>query len=133
MIVKRWIRWLPALIWMAVIFISSGQTGDDMGVLLPFFQNLFPAMTDFNWGHFIAYFILAWTFYFALGAYGTLRSKALVVFLCFLYGITDEYHQSFVPGRYPDLLDLRNDTIGAALAMLVATIPMIDRWMKRKL
>jgi hypothetical protein len=131
--VKRWIRWLPALLWMAAIFFLSGQTGDDMGVLIPIFQQLFPSMTDFNWGHFIAYFILAWTFYVGLGAYGSFRIKAAVIIMCLVYGITDEYHQSFVPGRSPDIMDLRNDTIGAALAMLAVSIPAVDRFLKRRL
>jgi len=49
----------------------------------------------------------------------------IVVILCVLYGISDEYHQSFVPGRSPDLLDIRNDTIGAVLAMIVVRAPVI--------
>ena len=30
-----------------------------------------------------------------------------------LYGVTDEYHQLFVPGREFDVLDLVADTIGS--------------------
>jgi VanZ family protein len=36
-----------------------------------------------------------------------------------LYGVTDEFHQSFVPNRTPELRDLRSDAIGA-LAAIVA-------------
>jgi VanZ family protein len=49
----------------------------------------------------------------------------IVVLLCILYGMTDEYHQSFIAGRTPDLLDIRNDTIGALLAMIFVRIPFI--------
>lgn len=33
-----------------------------------------------------------------------------------LYGVTDEWHQSFVPGRTPDWNDVRADAIGAFAA-----------------
>jgi VanZ family protein len=33
-----------------------------------------------------------------------------------VYGLSDEYHQSFVPGRSPDLMDALADTAGAASA-----------------
>ena len=35
------------------------------------------------------------------------------------YGISDEFHQSFVPGRTPDVLDWLADTSGALLAALL--------------
>lgn len=38
------------------------------------------------------------------------------VLLTSLYGGFDEWHQSFVPGRTPDLLDWLADTTGALLA-----------------
>jgi VanZ family protein len=34
------------------------------------------------------------------------------------YGVTDELHQAFVPGRTPDLLDVRADAVGAGGAAL---------------
>lgn len=33
------------------------------------------------------------------------------------FGVTDEWHQSFVPGRSPDVRDWIADTLGAALAV----------------
>ena len=36
-----------------------------------------------------------------------------------LYAVTDEFHQSFVPGRYPDVRDVLVDTAGALVAVLL--------------
>ncbi|WP_409341128.1 VanZ family protein [Paenibacillus sp. MBLB4367] len=125
---RKAIRWLPSVIWMAVIFLLSARTADDMDSFLPFFQWLFPAMRSFDWGHFVAYFILSITFLWAIGgARPGWLMKAAAVGLCLLYGLSDEYHQSFVPGRMPDMLDIRNDLIGAAIAMLFVSIPLVRR------
>jgi len=34
-----------------------------------------------------------------------------------LYGVSDELHQWFVPGRVPDVLDWTADTVGAAVGV----------------
>ncbi|MFB9330602.1 VanZ family protein [Paenibacillus aurantiacus] len=129
---RRFIRLVPALLWMGIIFALSSRTGDEMNTFLPWFQAIFPAMSSFDWGHFVAYFVLALTFDYGFGRSGDrLIVKALIVFLCLLYGITDEFHQSFVGGRSPDIHDLRNDTIGAALAVICLAIPFVRRrWRK---
>jgi VanZ family protein len=38
------------------------------------------------------------------------------IVLSALYGASDEFHQRFVPGRTPDVLDLAADTAGASVA-----------------
>jgi VanZ family protein len=43
----------------------------------------------------------------------------LSVFFCSLYGLTDEWHQSFIKGRQADIADWLADTVGALLATLV--------------
>lgn len=125
---NRFIRWSPCLIWMAVIFSLSQQTGSDLNTFLPFFQRFFPQMQSFDWGHFAAYFLLALAFLWAFGgSQPDWRLKLLTVLFCLLYGLTDEFHQTFVPGRTADWHDLRNDGIGAALAMLAVSLPPIAR------
>ena len=73
-------------------------------------------------GHGILYALLAATTILAITpgpARRTLRAGLLVVLFCLLYGISDEFHQSFVPGRDPSGGDILADTIGAAVAVAV--------------
>ena len=44
----------------------------------------------------------------------------LAFVLAVSYGLTDEFHQSFVPGRTPELRDLAADALGAAAGALLA-------------
>jgi VanZ family protein len=43
------------------------------------------------------------------------RAAAAIAF-CALYGMTDEWHQSFVPTRTSEARDVMSDTVGATLA-----------------
>ncbi|NBI30690.1 hypothetical protein ERL59_17200 [Chengkuizengella sp. YPA3-1-1] len=119
---------------MIIIFVLSQQQGDELHSMLPLFQKWFPGMTSFNWGHIIAYFILSWFILIGLGhKYNTFQGKIFVIFLCLLYGVTDEIHQSYIPGRTPEILDLRNDTFGAALGMVLISIPPLKKVYKKLL
>ena len=42
------------------------------------------------------------------------RGAVLAALLAAAYGLTDEFHQSFVPGRTPELRDAAADALGAA-------------------
>jgi VanZ family protein len=66
-----------------------------------------------------AYFVmslLAWR-YFRHFSQRTFISFILAVGFCSFYGATDEWHQSFVPGRSSDIFDWVADTTGAIFAM----------------
>jgi VanZ family protein len=47
----------------------------------------------------------------------TIKAAASGVALATLYGITDEIHQMFTPGRSPDVRDVLADLLGAAAAV----------------
>jgi len=47
----------------------------------------------------------------------TLAAIAAAWIICAVYGASDEFHQSFVPGRAVEFRDWRNDVTGAALAL----------------
>jgi VanZ family protein len=51
------------------------------------------------------------------------------VALAFLYGATDEFHQSFTPGRGPKFTDVLIDTFGATIFLygIVTNIKRIPR------
>lgn len=129
---RRLLRFVPAVLWMTVIFNLSSRTGDDINKILPFFQQWFPNMTSFDWGHYVSYFVLAIAIDYGIGAKADkLPYKILIVILCGLYGVTDEYHQSFVGGRMPDPLDIRNDMIGALVWVILVWIkPIRQIWRK---
>lgn len=103
--------------WAGVIFYLSSRTGNDL-------QGMFPFLDNFNWGHLVAYFVLGVFVYYALGKNTSTKYRGiLTVLICLLYGVSDEFHQAFVPGRAVELFDLVNDTIGASLAVAV-----LRRW-----
>ena len=82
--------------------------------------------------HMGAYFILT---FFAVRAFRHLRlphKALLLICLIFssLYGASDEWHQSFVAGRYSDFNDWIADTLGAVL--LLCTFQLLRRQQKSK-
>jgi hypothetical protein len=103
--------WLPPILWaMAIFTVSSFTVGSS---------------SDFYWkdfvvkktAHIIEYGILATLIYRALVNSNVSNKKAMLysVILAFLYGATDEFHQSFTPGRGPKFTDVLIDTFGASL------------------
>ncbi len=55
---------------------------------------------------------------------------ALAVLLTMLYALADEWHQSFVAGRSPDLLDVLTDLGGATFAALAVSL-LVDNASRR--
>ena len=79
--------------------------------------------------HFGAYFVLAFLLNFTLiiqKKYTFLAKKSIIfTFLITLfYGIFDEIHQIFIPGRYFDWWDLVADAIGGLLGIVLVKILM---------
>ncbi|MEO2006226.1 MAG: VanZ family protein [Candidatus Poribacteria bacterium] len=71
--------------------------------------------------HAVAYFGLCVVVRLATGATVSKATAAtgLAVGITMLYGATDEWHQSFTPGRQPDVLDWVADSVGALTAAAV--------------
>ncbi|MBK8901086.1 MAG: VanZ family protein [Anaerolineaceae bacterium] len=98
-------RWLPLLIAMGVIFFVSNQPSYD----LPSF-GLWD-LTVKKAGHFVAYAGLA---LLALRAvWGGKRPYLAAILIVFLYSVSDEFHQTFIPGRNGTPVDVAIDMFGA--------------------
>ena len=111
---------LLALAWMAVLFYLSHQPTLDTPSLFPGQDKLF---------HMLAYGVLG---FFLLGSltpatdgFTTLQIRGSIL-IASLYGISDEFHQYFIPGRSSDVWDWVADTLGAVIAVSLLA------WMSRK-
>jgi len=107
-------RYVPMVVVMGTIYLLSAQPGDSLSLpQLPGLDKL---------AHMAAYGILALSILFAFSKSTKKNDVKRVVLLtvvwCLAYGITDEFHQAFVPGRSPSLLDLLADCIGAVMVCL---------------
>jgi len=70
--------------------------------------------------HATAYAVMAWLFWQSWqGRFSRIYLLWLSVLFCSLYGISDEWHQSFVPGRDASVFDWVADTTGAFLLTMV--------------
>jgi VanZ family protein len=98
-------------VWMGLLFWASTLSGAGGGLSIP------------DWvTHGTAYLVLAVLLARALaGAPRALTPSLAVaaVLLSTAYGVTDEYHQSFTPGRDPSLGDVAKDFGGATLGVLL--------------
>jgi VanZ family protein len=114
---------LPALAYGVLIFALSHQANP-----LPFLpEEIF--LHD-KLLHATEYAVLGGLLVHALRMAGLRPAAALfvAVALASLFGATDEFHQSFVPGRNSDVADWMADTLGAAVGALVATIALRRPW-----
>ena len=106
--------WAPALLWMGLLFGASATPSTD----IPTFGVLDYLVK--KGGHVLGYAVLALLLRRALG--WERRRLVAAWLLAVLYAMTDEFHQSFVPGRHPAFLDaFVFDGGGAALALYLST------------
>jgi len=111
---KSILRWLPALAVMVVIFGFSSIPSREM----PNFG--FWDMVVKKGAHMLGYGLLAMAIWYGLRF--DKRRWWLAILLAVLYAISDEYHQSFVPGRHPSWVDvLLFDGGGAAIVVGLAS------------
>ena len=120
---KKFRFWVPALIWMGIIFVFSSLPGP-----LPLVE---PSVLKewIGWiGHFLEYAGLAFWLYFGQvdGELAEGEVSIKVILISFLgavaYAVTDEVHQIFVPGRMFQWLDLGVDVAAAAVSMVCVRV-----------
>jgi VanZ family protein len=105
---------LPVILVMAGIFYQSHQPGDSFS--LPNIINIDKFL------HVLVYAVLGLSFLFALPPHRRRQRPFLtgcaVVLFCLFYGAIDEFHQSFIPGRFAGGADLAADAGGGLLAAI---------------
>lgn len=139
---RKWLRWLPVLLLMAVIFSFSGQNSKSSTVtsrgvtrqivdVLPSTKDLGEAEkvqatltmehTVRKAAHFTLYALLAFCILYLLDLLPCRRwlKILLCIGLSFLYACSDELHQLFVDGRGAQWSDVFLDTFGAAVGCIV--------------
>ena len=105
-------RWIPALLLMLAIFLFSSRASADL-----------PDFYDWDYfikksAHAVGYWLL--TLSYLHGLKWNKKYYALAWLLALAYAVTDEFHQSFVPGRQASVFDvLIFDNLGAAFALLL--------------
>ncbi len=110
---NRSLRWAAVVAWMGLIFFLSAQPR--LPLVMP---TALPQIQDVI-GHFTVYAVLSVLVWWALRGAGVRRPLLWVLAATVLYSLTDEFHQSFVPNRHPDVFDLATDLAGAVTALLI--------------
>ncbi len=77
--------------------------------------------------HLIAFFLLAFFLTISLVKGKSPQYAPIAIILAILYGISDEFHQSFVPGRVPSFFDLFLNAFGIILAVTIYLITLTLR------
>ena len=104
--------WLPVVIYAIIIFSASSIPGKAIPPIFKYQDVVF---------HFTEYAFLSLFLNRALKVRGFARVKRFywVFILCLLYALSDEWHQSFVPGRTASLYDIIVDGLGAFVAGII--------------
>jgi VanZ family protein len=116
-------KWGLSLLMMLIIFAFSSLPSNEL--------------PNFSWadlivrksGHMLGYALLALSFWYGLR--WDKRRWWLPWLFAILYAITDEFHQSFVPGRHPSPVDVVIDGTGSGLALLIMYI-LVNQNKERK-
>ncbi len=106
----------PAIFWAMLIFVLSSLPdipGPRLGVEF-----------EDKWGHVVVYTILGILLaraFFQQRRFPSCRRNYILIAIIIgiVYGISDEYHQSFVPGRFADVVDALADTLGIIIGVLL--------------
>lgn len=116
--------------WMALIFYLSSLTGEQSSGVGPFepdagswFGGLRSILAHLLLFGMLASFLQATMWSWSTYTIFSLRLTLGALILAALYGISDEFHQSFIRGRNMSAADMLVDALGAAVA--VATLRQI--------
>jgi VanZ family protein len=115
-------RYFLTVGYMILIFaLSSLQNPPQPDINVPFID---------KWEHMIEYAILGFLISYSVSSRKkTILSILAGIIIGTIYGLSDEFHQLFVPNRHFDLLDLSADSFGTMIGALLFLL--FDRLRKR--
>lgn len=116
--VNRLIRWLPAILWMLLIYYLSGlQTTGVTGThAISFLSIYWQRFIILKFFHLAEYSILFVLLHFALGS----SPKSLLI--GYLYACSDEIHQGTIVGRTAKFSDTLIDLVGLLLGFIIVKL-----------
>ena len=105
--------WAPVLVWAIVIFSFSALPTSPVAEI--HWQDFIIKKS----AHIIEYGVFAILLYRAFIMSNLKKKKAILYafLIAVLYGVTDEYHQSYTPGRDPKVRDIFFDSFGALMSL----------------
>ena len=148
---NRTLSWLAVLLWMGLIFFFSHQPGEESaalsGGMTRWIHTILTALPliDFEINvlhtlirksaHFFVYLILGVLILHAFleSRVTLLRASVYAWLLATVYAATDEYHQTFIPGRVGDVMDVVIDSLGAITGIAIYVIVYrLWQWQKTR-
>ncbi len=124
------IFWILSVVCCGIIFWLSAQVADESAELSyqvqGFLGKLLGMLPGINLvrkcAHMLEYcglsLLVSFALYFTCGK----QKRFTDILICFLYSVTDEIHQHFVPGRACLVFDMFIDTLGAAITVIFVTL-----------
>ncbi|MBR1801808.1 VanZ family protein [Candidatus Saccharibacteria bacterium] len=121
--------WYPSILMMVLIFIMSSfpavDSDQQSGLIVNALTTAFPSLENVDFlvnivrksAHFLEYAIFG--FFTARAFKLSKKSPWFAILLCGIYAATDEYHQTFVPGRSGEIADILLDTAGATFGATI--------------
>lgn len=139
---KRIIYGIFIILWMIIIFYFSSQNGVESQSTSDIFTKKIMSFLKISdtriieqtqeiisfivrkSAHFLIYFLGGFFIYGFMNTYKFPKKKTIYysILFGFIYSITDEIHQYFVPGRSMQIRDVFIDTFGVILMVLLCLI-----------
>ncbi len=111
------VAWLPVLVWMAVIFFFSAQAHSGEITHHYFGDWNLPVRKTAHCFEYAVLFLLANRAFMLTTRLSIRTQAAAAIGVAVFYSMSDEWHQSFVPGRSSTFSDCLVDTFGAVVAL----------------
>lgn len=121
---RKIVAWSATILWMVIIFLFSAQPHSGAITEAYLGDANVPVrkvahVTEFC----ILFFLFHWSFWLSLKNQNRAEWPLILSFAATaLYAMSDEWHQSFVPGRSAGVNDVLVDLFGVALGVLIVIV-----------